>query len=476
MTNWKRIFPCFFLLVITGCYQLNQIGTDPTNGLPIDAQYRLHSDQPPLLNAVCGTDSGVLQAMGDHGATFQADLSNFSWHQSESVAATINDCVAYQDAFLAVGSAGSIFLRGKGESWVQMHSKTDVSLNTISNAAGTIFAGGDRGTIRVSSDAKDWSARNIPSSADVASLTQCGANLYAATSDGHIWSSLDQAKSWKDHAAGMKRARSVACDPNSSVVVASSNDGHFARSDNHGITWADIDTHQDMTINSVQFVGHGHWLAVGGDGLGFESADDAETWSAFQLPTNSNLMSLRKFNATLVAVGDRKTILKGDGLQSLVSTLGTPFSVAGLIPSHAAGMLGYGNGGNIFRVGQKEPPIKVSNVGTVHDINGAAVSDAAKQIFVVTNFGHVFKSSDGLVWGELNSPLPPHAHRIDLIAIDASADGKRIAVVDGEGKVFLSTDGGDHWHPCTFPGNVKPKTIALLGDRMLALAESTQFE
>src|SRR5664280_715962 len=103
------LVPLLPILILSGCYRIYQAGTDSANGLPLDAQYRLHSENPPLLNALCGNDSGALWAMGDHGATFQASMANFAWQQSESLATTINDCAPYRNGFIAVGSAGSIY-------------------------------------------------------------------------------------------------------------------------------------------------------------------------------------------------------------------------------------------------------------------------------------------------------------------------------------------------------------------------------
>lgn len=458
------------ILVFSGCYRIHQAGIDSAKGIPLDTQYRLHSEKPPLLHTVCGNDSGGLWAMGDHGVIFHASLPSFQWQQSESLAATINDCAPTHNGFIAVGSAGTIYARSERGSWVQVPSKSDDSLNAISVLDDEIFVGGDRGTLRVSSDQKTWVARNIRTNSGIVSLTQCRGHVYAATSDGHVWSSANSAKSWDDHPTGLKTANSISCNLSSSVLIVSSSDGHLARSENGGVAWSDIDTKEEVTISSVAWLSDNHWGAVGANGLALESSDDGATWSAFQLDTNSDLTILRKYRNTLVAAGDRGIILKGDGMRTLVPTVGAPYNIIGLIPTRWAGMLAYGYGGDIFQVSTDAPPHKIANIGTLHDIRGASVSDAAHRITVITNFGLIFNSPDGASWSEIHSPLTLHDQRIDLVAIDSSPDARRIAVADSDGNLYVTTDGGGAWRVCTRPGDLKPQTVSLLGDQIIIVA------
>jgi hypothetical protein len=122
------------------------------------------------------------------------------------------------------------------------------------------------------------------------------------------------------------------------------------------------------------------WGAVGGDGLALESGDDGASWSSFQVGTNGDLTSLRKYGSVLIAAGDRKTILRGDSMGSLLPAFGIPFGITGLIPDGSNGMPAYGSGGDLFRLSQDARPALLANVGTRHDIISASVSPAVHRI------------------------------------------------------------------------------------------------
>ena len=279
--------------------------------------------------------------------------------------------------------------------------------------------------------------------------------------------SENDTKSWEDHATPLKNATSIACDSQKGIVLVGSAEGHFARSADGGQAWQDIDSRQDMNIASLARINDEKWAAVGGDGLVFVSDDDGLTWSASQAMTNNNLWRIKLIDGLIVAVGDKQVVLAGNQPRTLQPTSGFPFSIKKFMPAMSGHLLAYAAGGDILSLDNHHAPVMLANVGTYHDINAAVFSSSTHTAWIVTNFGHIFSSQDGLSWAEVHGPPKSNPARVDYVSIDASKDGKTLIVAASDHSILITQDSGSHWHAAA-PLNFTATTVNLLGQNIIA--------
>ena len=473
VTIWKASVTCSVLGAISTlccCYTLKSPSNSGVNDLPVAAQFRLHAEKPAAMNAACSNEQGLAIAVGEHGAALQSSDA-IHWDASNELATSVSDCVGYKHSFIAVGVDGGIYFLSEAKVWQPIQSGTDNSLLSVVRLdSDNLVAAGLHGTVRISSDGKKWISRNIPSSADVRSLTVCRPEIWALASDGKAWRSINAGRSWQPRDTQLKDATAIGCNSDTSTLIAANQAGKMARSVDDGQTWTTISIDQDIPIFSFLRLEKKHWIATGGIGLVIESQDDGVSWDPFQSATNQDIRRLALINNQIVGVGTQGLVLTGTDAHSLLLVHGTPYMVTKFLPGDSDRAFAFGYGGHIFELRKSQPPVKVADVGTFHDITGAAFSAKAHVYWIGTNFGHLFRSPDGITWSEVPSPKLPASTRTDYVAVAASDDGHTVIVGRSDAIVSVSHDAGASWSDLS-PTLFKIRVLLLSGQSVIVAGE-----
>jgi len=380
-------------------------------------------------------DSNTVYAGTSNGLMYSTDISfRYNWAFT-GISTIIRDMARIDTNLFAAGNDGIYLLTEKGASWKKVTTNL-YNIWTLAVLDTLIFAGSYLpGGVYVSTDmGESWVNVGLKDTS-VFTLVFKDNYLFAGTLREGVFRSTNYGKSWQQ--IGLKNFRVQKLFLNGTSLFAETSGGIFKSEDN-GITWADISNGLDATISSIVFSGNNIYASNGyidGPGGGvFISTNNGNSWER-----------------------------NNDGLNNIV--------VKSLAVSNSnlyAGTIG----GGIFMSQDNGLSWNEINNGLDSDkkmVNTIFINDTT--IFAGT-WGGVIRSTDnGTNWVTVNNGLTmvnPDLYSSMAVTSFVTKDTLLFAGMNGGG-VFRSTDNGTNW---TISNNGLPNiyvnAIATIGTNLFA--------
>lgn len=230
---------------------------------------------------------------------------------------------------LAVGQAGTIFLRRAGGQWEKVKSETERRLFSVSsNASGLSAAVGEFGALQVSEDG--------------------GATWQTISLD---WLKIGTEGGAEPHLYGVN----VAADGAISVV------GEFGlvlRSADRGRTWS-VQSKGTASLFAIQILEDGKGFAVGQDGYALKTRDHGLTWVGLDIGSRAILNGVHAApDGQVVVTAMRELLVSKDGGDTWTAVNNPEVTTAWFVGVGASGpnVVAVGQAGRIIRVGSPAGP------------------------------------------------------------------------------------------------------------------------
>ena len=312
------------------------------------------SGTPDRLDAVA-FGNGLFVALGENGTIVTSTGSGWA-NETFGTRRDFDGLTSGNNLVIAVGKFGTILTSTDGATYHEQNSGTTDDLHGVGFGAGLFVAVGDPGVILTSSNAIDWTKQISGTSNYLKRVKYCN-GLWVAVGDviltstngtdwtnagvsapfedvafgngqfvavvddtsgnyidGYLYNSLDGAV-WHRSYSSDKGLRSVIYT--NGLFIVTGNDGVILVSAD-GLTWdvrlTGLAYYSGYNLRDVYYA-NGLWTIVGNFGLILTSPDTV-TWKPRVSHTLENLHGVRFLNDTLVAIGNRGTILQSDSLIS----------------------------------------------------------------------------------------------------------------------------------------------------------------
>jgi photosystem II stability/assembly factor-like uncharacterized protein len=234
-------------------------------------------------------------------------------------------------------------------------------------------------------------------------------------------------------------------DPGKLVAVGSNY--VFRRSTDGGMTWQEgFDPRHLFDVAFTDTSASAAAVAVGAQGRILRSANGGQSWSSRTSHTTRRLHNVDFPTATVgYAVGELGTVVKTSdaGLTWFSSGIVSPFTLNGVSFADANTGTIVGASGSIFSTATGGGTWIAQNSGTTRTLNSVDHFPGEPQhMVVVGDSGVMLRTTDGgLTWIGGGNPDPSNLTRITFF------DNTRAATVGKEGKIYLTSNGGNTWLP-----------------------------
>lgn len=266
----------------------------------------------------------------------------------------------------------------------------------------------------------------------VVGLAAAGERLVALGQRGHVLTSDDAGKSWRQSRVPVSSDLVAAHFATPALGWAVGHDGVILHSRDGGLSWArQFDGRQlgaqgaETPLLDVHFDDAMHGLAVGAFGTVLRTDDGGQHWqsmpSLLDNPQGLHLYALRRVAGELHVAGEQGLLFKREGdrfVQLKTPYAGTLFGVIG----NERALLAHGLRGNLVRSTDGGRSWSAVSSGVAVGLP-AATLDSRGRFVVVSQAGHVLVSSD-----DGASFVPQKIERPQPIAAVAAAAGGQLVL------------------------------------------------
>lgn len=181
----------------------------------------------------------------------------------------------------------------------------------VTDSGKHLFAVGDRGTVLVSNNARDWAQVVTPVRSALTAVAFADENTgYAVGHDAVILKTADGGKTWllQNFQPELEKPFLAVMTLDADNVLALGAYGLLYRTSDGGTTWNEVDAPairgDELHLNGIAKLGDGSLLAVGEQGTIGLSADQGATWEKLTSPYDGSLYGA-------IAVGDKGALIYG---------------------------------------------------------------------------------------------------------------------------------------------------------------------
>jgi photosystem II stability/assembly factor-like uncharacterized protein len=302
-------------------------------------------------------------------------------------------------------------------------------LNGVATAGKRVIAVGQRGHIVYSDDGgKTWVQAKVPVSSDLVALAfPTPEKGWAVGHDGVVLHSADSGATWTRQLDGRSAGKLMA-----DFYTAQADKGALGSPE---AAAALVDEAKrigaqaaENSFLDVWFADENNGFIVGAFNLIFRTADGGKTWEPWfhrtENPSRLHLYAIRQVNGGLYIAGEQGTVLK-------LNAGGTRFVA--------------------LATGYK---------GTFFGITGTAGAD-----IVFGLRGNAFRSTDGgRIWQKVETGLQ------DGITGAATCGDRQIVLVSQAGRMLLSDNSGESFHPVKLEQAVPASSVTCIGNDSVVIA------
>ncbi|MDP3858548.1 MAG: YCF48-related protein [Stagnimonas sp.] len=174
-----------------------------------------------------------------------------------------------------------------------------------------LFAVGDRGTVLVSNNARDWAQVQTPSRSALTGIAFADENIgYAVGHDAVILKTSDGGKTWllQNFQPELEKPFLSVLALDADNVIALGAYGLMYRTSDGGSTWNEVNApairEEELHLNGIAKLGNGSLLVVGEQGTAGLSTDGGSNWEKLVSPYDGSLYGA-------IAVGDKGALIFG---------------------------------------------------------------------------------------------------------------------------------------------------------------------
>ncbi|MCC6231289.1 MAG: hypothetical protein IT580_01515 [Verrucomicrobiales bacterium] len=305
---------------------------------------------------------GRLVAVGDHGTILLSDTGE-TWRAVPSGTTNVLTGVAGMgQSGVIVGMRDRLRLGGfygfggillhspDGLAWTEVPSPTTNKLRTVSASTHRYVVGGDRGTILVSENGRDWT--RVPPFTDehVYSLIHDGKRFWGTGFSLLLHS--EDGLNWTTNRLSSRDTLDPVVGPEGGITFLGRGQlWHRTASGTHALT------SNDLPFYATSLTGLGTTLAATSDGPSIALSRDSSEWSVLEVGQGWNLLRVRAIAGALYAVGQYGVVLRsGPEARLTLQTSGGPVTQLQL----------HDTGGRRFRVQRRD---QLSDDGAWQDLS-----------------------------------------------------------------------------------------------------------
>lgn len=166
----------------------------------------------------------------------------------------------------------------------------------VANSGKHLFAVGDRGTVLVSNNSRDWAQVQTPVRSPLAGIAFADENVgYAVGHDAVILKTTDAGKTWllQNFQPELEKPFLDVIALDADNVIAIGGYGLMYRTTDGGATWNEADAPairgDELHLNAISRLGNGSLLVVGEQGTMGVSSDGGGTWEKLTSPYEGSL-------------------------------------------------------------------------------------------------------------------------------------------------------------------------------------------
>ncbi len=158
--------------------------------------------------------------------------------------------------------------------------RTDIFMSAVTSGNKSIIVGSEGVVISADSGTNGWQRNQLEGKPALIDITSCSQGLLAAlTMGGEVWTSTDQAQSWKSHRLATEEVpQAITCDKEDVIWVVGSFSTILSSSDS-GESWISHSLEEDMILSTIQFLGESKGIITGEFGTVLVTEDGGETWN-----------------------------------------------------------------------------------------------------------------------------------------------------------------------------------------------------
>lgn len=277
-----------------------------------------------------------------------------------------------------------------------LNSAHSQGFNSISTTDGiNIIAVGNSGKYYMSSNGGSSWSRYYYGIYNMNSVTGYGNDVWIAANNGMVYKSLKTDNTISEYSTGSSSNLNSVYFLNSNTGFVCGDGGSVYRTDNGGSTWTAMNSGiPSIKLSSISFRDGSNGVVVGEAGAIYVTADGGNSWNVQTSGTTRNLLKVRQFNDSAVAVGEYGTLLLYDGAWTSVNSK-TKTDIRGITGTSMSDVHVCGGGGFIRNNINSPEFLNFENnpmMGNLTDIayynnNGWAVSSLASVIIYTTDGG-----------------------------------------------------------------------------------------
>ncbi len=183
-------------------------------------------------------------------------------------------------ATLLLGCEAPLVMDGVLSNKVSPVRRTDIFMSAVTSEGKSIIVGSEGVVISADSGTKEWQRNQLEGKPALIDITSCSLGLLAAlTMGGEVWTSTDQAVSWKPHRLTTEEVpQAITCDKEGAIWVVGSFSTILSSSDS-GESWVSHSLEEDMILSTIQFLDESKGIITGEFGTVLITEDGGETWS-----------------------------------------------------------------------------------------------------------------------------------------------------------------------------------------------------
>lgn len=374
--------------------------------------------------AINPTNPNIIYAGGYQGLYMSEDAGR-NWNniipQGDPYVDPVTQVIVHpvQTTTLFVATAGGVFKStDAGKSWQDLHLGADATITIDTKHPNTIFIGGSE-LFKSTNLGVTWQPTGLRN-VHIRSLAVDPNNsliVYAATAEG-LYVSKDAGKTWKQQNQNLPKndIKKIIVNPTTSYIYTLINNLGIFQSHNEGLTW--IDSNKGLSAYSIAAIGVGIdnpaiLYAGSEEGGAFKTKDEGATWQRIGLEGGFvRTFAIDPFNSEILLAGIR----------------GKPWGLED-------GIYKSSDGGNHWHITNFKDMTPRAVVFDPHNPAIAYAGRAANKI----ETGGVYKSVD---FGETWQFIGLEDIEVKRIAIDPLVSNVMYA---GYADVYKSTDAGKTW-------------------------------
>jgi len=181
----------------------------------------------------------------------------------------------------------------------------------VTNSGKHLFAVGDRGTLLVSNNARDWAQVQTPVRSALTGITFADETIgYAVGHDAVILKTSDGGKTWvlQNFQPELEKPFLAVLTLDADNVIALGAYGLMYRTSDGGTTWNEVDApairEEELHLNGIAKLGNGSLLVVGEQGTMGLLGDSGGSWEKLTSPYDGSLYGA-------IAVGNEGALIFG---------------------------------------------------------------------------------------------------------------------------------------------------------------------